>query len=852
MFKSLKSKFVIIVLTIEVFFLALIVTINFSALNNAAHDLTHEKISDISEVFVSFVKDSVINSDMKTVQKSLKNFYEIKDVAALRMLNKQNNVLMEKFDEKKLDKAFMEKLFKTKEDDLTFNKNIFHHIVVDIKDQGQLQGVLHVAVDITDVVHDIKDSRIITLILVALFLFVSFFTAEFVANYVGSALNHLSNVVEHIVRGDTFDISVKKHSTGEMKDLYANMSILQKNIRDRDLQLEQTLNSLQQIMYALDESAIVSKTDTKGVITFVNDRFVQTSGFMSNELIGKSHRLVRHPDNSDAFFQQLWQTLKSKKVYKNIIKNRTKNGETYYVDATILPLLNSKGDTKEYIAIRYDVTDLVKAKDEAIQAEKSKDIFLSNISHEIRTPLNAILGFVHLLQKDIEDEKNRSYLKIVEGSSLILMHIINDVLDFSKIQNGKFHIEKSVFHPIEEFSDAIKLFSATSHEKEVELVALIDPLLPSSMQSDLLRIKQILFNFLSNAFKFTPQGGKVQVVIDYDGDKELLNILVQDTGIGIETFQQKKIFDAFEQADTSNTKEFGGIGLGLTIVSQLAKLLEGEVRLESEWGSGSTFSLHLPIKVLSSSQSLSRFDKQIQLALLQKEEKSLYFEAVRFYLEKLNIPYNVKGEEGLTSNEIVVFIPDGKIEKTLAIKGAKAIALLGSMEDKVRLNEEIFTLCAPFGPMDLITILDLCQGGVKSLKKRSSKSNKHYQGKVLIAEDNKTNQQLIAVLLGEYGIDFTITCNGKEVFEEAKEHKYDLIFMDENMPVVSGLDAFKMIRDYELTAELNLTPIVALTANVLVQDKKRFLEAGMNDFLAKPLDINELERVLERFLKRTS
>jgi len=382
----------------------------------------------------------------------------------------------------------------------------------------------------------------------------------------------------------------------------------------------------------------------------------------------------------------------------------------------------------------------------ALEAKKAKEEFLSNMSHEIRTPMNAIIGFVNILKNNLKGEKNLSYINIIQSSSKTMLHLIDDILDFSKIENGKLSINKHPFNPHNELIHCLKLFEASAAEKSIELFTNVDKNLPNCLEGDLIRIKQIMFNFLSNAIKFSVEGKKIFIDIKYEN--ELLDISVQDEGIGISEEAQKKIFDPFEQADGTMAKKYGGTGLGLSISLKLAKLMDGEIVLSSILGEGSKFTLSLPIKIC---------DNAVEIAKYKEEEYS----AEDFDYSKLS-------------------------------------------------------------------------------------------GHVLVAEDNKMNQTLMKILLEEYNLECTIAQDGLEAVKMFQSSKFDLILMDDSMPNMTGIEALKIIRDFERKNSLEQTPIVALTANVMEDDKVKFFEAGADDFIAKPIDILEFNRVLERFLSKKS
>ncbi|PHR58829.1 MAG: hypothetical protein COA44_01395 [Arcobacter sp.] len=369
-----------------------------------------------------------------------------------------------------------------------------------------------------------------------------------------------------------------------------------------------------------------------------------------------------------------------------------------------------------------------------------KSDFLANMSHEIRTPLNAILGFIKLLSVNETDADKIKQFGIVQDSGESLVHIINDVLDFSKIESGKLEIDNHSFITKKPFQDISLLFTQKAEENNIKLSVCFSQDIPFKAYGDELRIKQVLSNLLSNAIKFTPKNGSIDVNVSYDLNH--LYCCIEDTGIGISQEQQTRIFGAFSQADTSTTRKFGGTGLGLSISSRLVQMMKGELGVTSSLDKGSVFSFTLPI-----------------------------------------------------------FGHDDK-------------------EDTLGLEEEI-----------------------------EEKTMQSLKGQVLIVEDNKANQMLMKIFLEEMGIESVIAENGLLGFESFRTQKFDAILMDENMPVMNGIESTQKIRAYEKEHSLEGITIIAVTANALNGDKEKFLESGMDDYITKPVDVQYLKTVLSKYLK---
>ncbi len=391
---------------------------------------------------------------------------------------------------------------------------------------------------------------------------------------------------------------------------------------------------------------------------------------------------------------------------------------------------------------------LVREKTSALQdkiaeleyASKVKSEFLAGMSHEIRTPLNAILGFVDILKAGEKDKERQKRFSIIKNSGASLLTIINDILDFSKIESGKMILEKRKFATKKPFKEVSNLFFEKAKENGINLKIHFDVELPRFFIGDIVRIKQVAANFLSNSIKFTPKGGEIFISACFDTIKNELKFSVKDTGVGIDEKNLKKIFESFTQEDSTTTRKFGGTGLGLSISKALISSMNGHITVESVLDEGSTFSFFLPV------------------------------------LEAGNLDH---------------------------------------IED------------ISLGKIDV---------------------NKPLDGKVLLVEDNKTNQMLMNIILSDIELDVDLAENGLEAVEMFKKQKYDIILMDENMPKMSGVEATHAILDIEEEQDLEHTPIIALTANALATDRARFLNAGMDEFVSKPIDHEVFIRILHSFL----
>jgi signal transduction histidine kinase/DNA-binding response OmpR family regulator len=512
---------------------------------------------------------------------------------------------------------------------------------------------------------------------------------------------------------------------------------------------------------------------------------------------------------------------------------------------------NFKGILKFYTDTIFQ--KLIDARQDALRASEVKEYFLSNMSHEIRTPLNAILGFVNLLLDEDVSKKQRDYIDIIHSSGENLLSIINDILDFSKLRSGEFNLEYKNFLIHEELSHTMELFVASANVKYITIICFIDPNIPKELHGDSLRIKQVLSNFLSNAIKFTPDGGIIKVEVFYLNSK--LKINVTDNGIGICEEDIKKIFTAFAQAQYSVHSNKGGTGLGLSICHQLAQKMDGEVGVVSEEGKGSTFSMEIPIETATEVfQMFSNIDiyRTLKMALYARESKlTVKHESFLRYAKIFKMDIRVVDSlEADFDVALFVFEDLQRFEKDILVRSDKKfIALMTRDHNDFETYENINSICFPLYCSKIEMAFEelLHPSKVHAYNKNAITQ---YKGHILIAEDNEDNQELIKIIIKKYGLSFDLVENGLEAFKAFKNNKYNLILMDQQMPIMNGNEAVRKIIQYENNNALVHTPIAALTANVIKGIKEKGLLSGYDAFLGKPLIIKELERVFQTYLEK--
>lgn len=639
---------------------------------------------------------------------------------------------------------------------------------------------------------------------------------------------------------------------------------------------------------ALDNHAIVSMTDAQGNITFVNEKFCAISGFESDELIGRNHRIINSGVHSSAFFKKLWDSVHNNNSWSGEVCNRKKTGELYWVFATVLPLFDDKNKLISIISVRTDITQqkqsealLQKEKEKAEAANQAKSDFLANMSHEIRTPMNAIIGLTHLALRDSVDDKNHNYLNKIKLSANNLLDIINDILDFSKIEAGKIHIESIPFSLPDILKQVVDVSQVKANEKQLPICFFAPEDLVSECVGDPLRISQILLNLLSNAVKFTEKG---HVTLDVqqsklDDLKVKLTFSVIDSGIGISKEKQSSLFEAFTQEDSSTTRIYGGTGLGLSISQELARLMGSQLTVKSDQGEGSCFSFSV---VLDQYHNSTQQRPLSELRAVYVDDDPVALAAVSRLFDAQGIKLHcfdnaLKGYEFIchqaenpeTTLDLVLVdqnMPDmngttlaRKLNDTFAADLLPHIILLTGQNEhdlETIIKDQLFDAIwlKPVSASEMLDGLqDLFKGNRKGLSAtltapiNTSGIHQLLGGRVLIAEDNLINQEVITGLLEPYGLELTIVENGQEAIKAVKQNSYDLVLMDVQMPVMDGLEATRQICKLGLVKQ---PPIIAMTANAMESDRRDCLNAGMSDHISKPIDPARLQGMLYQWLKQ--
>jgi PAS domain S-box-containing protein len=525
---------------------------------------------------------------------------------------------------------------------------------------------------------------------------------------------------------------------------------------------ERELQKLSLVASRTSNAVII--TNAKEEIEWVNESFTKISGYTLEEVQGKlPSSFLQGAGTDQQTLDRVRAKIEAQQTFSEEVLNYHKNGTPYWISMSITPILDKLGHVSRFISVESDITQRIKtdqelkaAKEAAEAATRAKSEFLATMSHEIRTPMNAVIGLTSLLVETDLTKSQRDYVETVRISGDNLLTIINDILDYSKIEAGKLELEQQAFCLQERIEVILDLLKERGQRKGLRLSLEIDPAVPAYLISDPTRIGQILMNLIGNAIKFTESGG-VSLSVSLHKTEETgqiqkyLYFEVRDTGIGIPPEKLDRLFQSFSQVDASTTRKYGGTGLGLVISKNLINLMDGKIWVKSETGKGSRFCFLLPL--------------------------------------------TVPGDDAIA-----------EIQK-------KGQSMLGAEQPESS------------WPTDL---------------------------NVLLVEDNVINQKVATRSLSKLGLNADVAGNGLEALKALEIKDYDLIFMDMQMPEMDGLTATREIR--KLIPDQPQNPlIIAMTANAMQGDRQRCLDAGMNDYLSKPIKLDDIRVVLRRwYQKQTS
>jgi len=635
--------------------------------------------------------------------------------------------------------------------------------------------------------------------------------------------------------------------------------------------------------------------DLQRRLTFFNDTTRDILGFPQSELTGRSqHHVADSPSNEklSAVFEEVLATGTTARSVDWILVRR--DGNKRFAESSISLLRDPKGRPSGFSVFLRDVTErkraeaLMRAKLAAEAANHSKGEFLASMSHEIRTPLNAIIGLVELLLNTELRTDQREDLDVVKSSSYALLSIVNNVLDFSKIEARKLELENTTFSPENFLGDAVKIMAMKAHAKGLELLFSVDPGVPDLLVGDPNRLRQVVLNLVDNAIKFTEQG-EVVVIISPRGqtaDRVELQFTVLDTGVGVPPEKRQRIFKPYDQGDTSVSRRYGGTGLGLAVSAQLVRLMGGRIGVHSRPGRGSAFRFTAVFGKPHGQPSMQTSDASPDVrgrTVLALDDNAAARRIIGRILQSrgLAVRLAASAEEarqvlsaGMTPDAVLVdsdMRPEDGFEFVNWLRHQArfqgSIVMLITFSHLKRkpecaaldVNE---TLLKPFSPAELMGCLSRAiaarrdagaeaSAGASTVEAvvlhpsaptESSPAAPPDRLRILVAEDTPFNQKFIMRLIERWGHTAVLAEDGRRAVQEFARGSFDLVLMDVQMPEMDGLEAARAIRAIEEKAGDRI-PIIAMTAHAVKGDRERCLDAGMDEYMSKPVDLEKLQQL---------
>ena len=725
--------------------------------------------------------------------------------------------------------------------------------------------------------------------------------AIFIARRISIPIQQLTGLAKKVASGDLSQ-TISLRSQDEIGELGTAFNHMTADLKRSTQELLATRDYTNNIISSMVDSLIVF--DSNGIITEVNQSTVQLLGYEETEILGQPITVViaALEGSPGSRIETLFDELSSITHHVDQVY-LTKDGREIPVSFSGSTMRDESGKIQGVVCVAKDITtrkraeaQLLRAKEQAEEAVRMKAQFLAMMSHEIRTPMNGIVGMTELLVESGLTNDQRMYAETVRNSSEALLTIINDILDFSKIEAGKLDMEVIDLDLQAAVEDTVDLLAERAAAKGLDFVGFVEPNVPTALRGDPVRLRQILLNLASNAIKFTEEGEvTIRVTLEIESNEEVVvRFQVRDTGVGVSKEGQSRLFKSFSQADSTTTRQYGGTGLGLAISKLLTELMHGEIGVNSTPGQGSTFwftarlakqpfaahtvsasrpnlgglriccAVNNPTIRQMLTQYISGWGMngaattsstetitELQWGLSRGEPYDVAILDMDLPdMDGLNLARTIKNDPALTDVRLVLLISIRQLENFNVVQDAGFAAyvnkpirkvLLETCLQKIMGRDSVSEEPANNSPLDNTLIPE--------------EAHEPTCSRILLVDDHGVNQQLAGLMLERLGHRVEIANNGQEAIEAVFNDSYDLVFMDCQMPIMDGYEATQAIRKKEEcitdVERKKRIPIIAMTANAMQGDKEKCLDAGMDDYVSKPIKRDELAEVLAKWLPVT-
>jgi PAS domain S-box-containing protein len=770
---------------------------------------------------------------------------------------------------------------------------LFQNIVL----KGDSIGTIYIEADLGDLNERLLRFAEIDFVVLLGSLAVAFVLSYRLQRVISGPIQELADTALAVIAHENYSIRAKKHGHDEIGSLFDQFNSMLDRIQQRDVALQKAHDDLEKrveertaFLNALIENSplAIMVLDSEQKVQLCNPAFEHLFQYTRQEVIGQPVDGLLA--DGDSLLEARALSLRALDKPVNLVARRRRKDRSL-VDVELHTVgLVVNADVVGSLVIYQDISvrkraeeAMQQAKEAAEAASRAKSEFLANMSHEIRTPMNGIMGMTELVLDTELDSEQREYLNMAKLSADSLLSLINDILDYSKIEAGKLEIEAIDFNLGDIIGDTMKALSLRAHQKELELAYDVQPDIPNALVGDPGRLRQVIVNLVGNAIKFTEKG---EVVVHVQADSRTnddieLHFTIVDTGIGIAAEKQTAIFEAFTQADGSMSRTYGGTGLGLTISSRLVGFMRGRIWVESELGMGSRFHFtahfrlqKIPARIIVPRDPKTLRDmrvlvvddnatnRQILLKMLTNwhtnptavESGAKAITALRedqglgrtFPL--ILVDAQMPEMDGFALVECIKKNPDWKTATIMMLSSAgqrgdarrcRELGVASYLTKPVRHGELLDAILTALGTWPI-------KEAAPALVTRHSLREASDHLSILLVEDNAVNQVLAVRLLEKRGHSVTVAGNGKDALAALEKRLFNLVFMDVQMPEMDGFEATAAIREKEKTSGNHL-PIIAMTAHAMVGDKERCLEAGMDDYITKPIRIEELSDLLKRY-----